>query len=412
LDLAYTQTIFNQLNVRQVLKEYGSPLYVYDERILRERCREMKAMMSYPGFKVVYSAKANTNVELLKIIRSEGLMADAMSPGEIYLESLAGFTGDEIMFVTNNVSEEEFKNAVSRGIYCSVDSMSQLATLGNVNRGGEVCLRINTDVGAGHHEKVVTGGKKAKFGIAKEDLAEALSIASRYDMRVTGLNSHIGSLFLDGQAYLQAAQVLLALAKQVPDLRLLDFGGGFGISYDHSAGVRLDLTDLGKKLEAMITQWVEETGKPITAIVEPGRYVTAECGVILGWVTSVKNNYNTWFVGCDVGFHTLLRPAMYGSYHEISIAPHNERAYQQYEQAAYLVGPICENGDILVKDRPLPVCEVGDGLIVHDTGAYGFVMASVYNSRPLPAELLLRLDGTLEVIRPAKKIEDLWHHGK
>ena len=255
---------------------------------------------------------------------------------------------------------------------------------------------------------MVTGGKKAKFGIVREDLQQAIDIAAQYDMKVTGLNHHIGSLFLDGKAYIDAAEILLELAKKVPDLRLLDFGGGFGIPYQHNSEPRLDLKLLGQDLEKLVQEWIRETGKEITVKVEPGRYVVAECGVLLGRITSVKNNYNTWFVGCDIGFNTLIRPAMYDSYHEIDIVPHISRAYQEYEKA-YLVGPICESGDILVKDRPMPVCEVNDGLIVYDVGAYGFVMASAYNSRPLPAELLRRMDGTLEIIRPAQKLEDLWH---
>jgi len=405
--MAYQKKVFNKIDVEELLNTYGSPLYVYDEEILRQRCREMKNLVSYPNFRVNYSAKANTNVELLKIIREEGLDVDAMSPGEMYLEMKAGFSAEQITFIGNNVSPSEFEYAVSRGIYVSVDSLSQLETLGRINPGGKVSLRINPGIGVGHHEKVVTGGKKAKFGITVEDIPRALEIAGRYNMKINGLNHHIGSLFLQGDEYIAAATRLLNIARTIPGIEIVDIGGGFGIPYRHKEEKRLDLAELGQKLDRLINDWVAEN-HPITLKIEPGRYVVAECGATLGRITSIKNNYNTYFIGCDVGFNTMARPFLYDAYHEVSIAPLQERDYSEYQQPVYLVGPICESGDILVHDRPFPVCQEGDALIIHDTGAYGFVMASVYNSRPLPAEVLIRLDGSLQLIRSAQRLEDLY----
>ncbi|CFX26408.1 Diaminopimelate decarboxylase, LysA [Syntrophomonas zehnderi OL-4] len=404
--MGYEKQAFAKADVLQLLKEYGSPLYVYDEEVLRNRCRELRTLVKYPHFRVNYSAKANTNVELLKIIKDEGLDVDAMSPGEMYLEMKAGFTADRIMFIGNNVSRDELQYAVDRNIYISVDSLSQLALLGEINRGGQVCLRINPIIGAGHHEKVVTGGKKAKFGIAIEDLPKAQKIADSYDMTITGLNQHIGSLFLETEAYVAAAAQLLDIAATLPTVQVVDFGGGMGIPYRHEEETRLDLHKLGQELDDLIATWVEKHW-PIMVRIEPGRYVVAECGIILGTVTAVKNNYNTYFVGCDIGFNTLIRPAMYDSYHEISVVPAQNREYQEYEQPVYLVGPICESGDILAHDRVLPVCREGDGLIVHDAGAYGFAMASNYNSRPLPAEVLIQKDGKIRIIRKAQSLKDL-----
>lgn len=405
--MAYTQKVFDKINVFDLIKEFGSPLYVYDEETLRLRCREMRNLMKYPSFRVNYSAKANTNVELLKIIRSEDLDVDAMSPGEMYLELKAGYTPDRITFIGNNVSREEMQFAVNRGIYTSVDSLSQLALLGEVNPGGEVCLRINPGIGAGHHEKVVTGGKKAKFGIAIEDLPRAQEIAAGYQLTITGLNQHIGSLFLETEEYVAAAAQMLELAAQFPSVKIVDFGGGMGIPYDHVSEPRLDLEKLGRELDDLVQNWVKKN-RPIAVKIEPGRYVVAECGAILGTVTAVKHNYNTDFVGCDIGFNTLIRPAMYDSYHEISAVPAQARAYTEYEGCVYLVGQICESGDILAHDRVLPVCREGDGIIVHDAGAYGFSMASGYNSRPLPAEVLIQCDGQVRLIRKGQTLEELW----
>lgn len=405
--LTYVEKVFGKVDVFDLLKEYGSPLYVYDEGILRYRCRELRNLLQYPSFRVNYSAKANTNVELLKIILEEDLDVDAMSPGEMFLEMKAGFTSDRIMFIGNNVSREEMQYAVDRGIYISVDSLSQLILLGEVNPGGEVCLRLNPGIGAGHHEKVITGGKKAKFGIAIEDLPKAQEIADRYQLTITGLNQHIGSLFLETEEYVAAAAQLLDIASALPSVKILDFGGGMGMPYKHASEPRLDLDKLGRELDEIITNWVKNN-RPITVRIEPGRYVVAECGAILGRVTAVKHNYNTDFVGCDIGFNTLIRPAMYDSYHEISVVPSEPRAYAEYDGAVYFVGQICESGDILAHDRVLPVCREGDALIVHDAGAYGFAMASTYNSRPLPAEVLIQRDGSVKLIRAAQTLEDLW----
>jgi len=298
--MEYKEKVFGKVPAFELLREYGSPLYVYDEEILRERCREMKGLMKYKHFRVNYSAKANTNVELLKIVREEGLDVDAMSPGEMYLEMKAGFPSDRIMFIGNNVSQEEFQYAVERGIYVSVDSISQLETLGKVNQGGKVCLRINPGIGAGHHEKVVTGGKKAKFGIAVEDLPLAWEVAARYNMKVTGLNQHIGSLFMDPGPYVEAAAKLLEIAGNWPGIEVIDIGGGLGMPYHHGDD-RLDLKSLGEQLDQLVAGWVDAHW-PITFRIEPGRYVVAECGAILGKVHSSKRKlphllcgYRYWF---------------------------------------------------------------------------------------------------------------------
>lgn len=405
--MGYEKLVFGKADVHALLKEYGSPLYVYDEETLRSRCREMRNLMKYPHFRVNYSAKANTNVELLKIICSEELDVDGMSPGEMYLEMKAGFTPDRITFIGNNVSRQELQFAVDHGILVSVDSLSQLNLLGEVNRGGAVCLRINPGIGAGHHEKVVTGGKKAKFGIAVEDLALAQEIASDFDMTITGLNQHIGSLFLEPDAYLSAAAFILGVAAGLPTVKMVDLGGGFGIPYRHEIEPRLDLVLMGEQLDRLVNDWVVNH-RPITIRTEPGRYVVAESGALLGTVTSVKENYNTFFVGTDLGFNTLVRPVMYDSYHELSVVPPQERPYQEYNKPVFIVGNICESGDILAHDRVVPVCREGDAIIVHDAGAYGFAMASTYNSRPLPAEVLIQMDGTARLIRRAQTLEDLW----
>ena len=206
---------FGKTNPVQLVEKYGSPLYVYSESILRQRCKELKAIVTYKNLKVNYSAKANTNLTILQIIHDEGLLIDAMSPGEIFIEMKAGFKPEEILFISNNVSDEEMLFAINKGILVSVDSLSQLEKYGRLNKGGKVAVRINPGVGAGHHEKVVTGGKKTKFGIDPNFIGELKSILSQYDLKLAGLNQHIGSLFMTGDTYIAAATFLLSFAENL-----------------------------------------------------------------------------------------------------------------------------------------------------------------------------------------------------
>lgn len=392
----------------ELLAKYGSPLYVYNERILRIRCREMTGLVSYPQFKVNYSIKANSNLQLLKIIRSEGLAADAMSPGEIHVLLAAGFTPAEIFYVGNNVSEAEMSFALERGILASVDSLSQLEQFGRLNPGGRVAVRFNPGIGVGHHEKVITGGKKTKFGIYPELVDEVKQMAAQYRLQVAGINQHIGSLFLEGEAFLEGVKSLLEIARKFDNLEFVDIGGGFGIPYSKQTGqTKLDLAKLGGVLDDLFRQWTKSYGRTIEFRIEPGRYIVAECGVLLGTVYAVKENYGTTYVGTDLGMNVMIRPAMYEAYHDLEVYRRGQSATQGNSKRVTVVGNICESGDIIAKDRELPEAGEGDILGVMDAGAYGFSMSSNYNNRLRPAEVLIREDGTPLLIRRRDTLEDL-----
>ena len=338
-------------------QQFGTPLYVYNETVLRQRCRELKALSSLPGFGVNYSVKANTNPVLLRIIREEGLVVDAMSPGELYMDQLAGFTADEILYISNNISEDELRNAVRHGVLISVDSLSQVETLGRVNPGGKVMVRFNPGIGAGHHAKVVTAGKETKFGVSPELLDDLFAILKKYDLHLAGINQHIGSLFMEADGYIAAAEVLLHLAERLPadvleKLEVIDFGGGFGIPYHkYEDQPRLDMDDLG--------------------------------------------------------FNVLVRPAMYDSFHDVEVYRQGAQGPDTETVEQSVVGNICESGDILAKNRQLPLLHEGDVLGVLDAGAYGFVMSSSYNQRCRAAEILIQADGSVRLIRRRETLEDL-----
>ena len=400
---------FKGISPFEIIKEYGSPLYVYNESILRQRCREMKNFITYPNFSVNYSTKANSNLELLKIVREEGLNADAMSPGEIYVLLAAGFKPEQIFYISNNVSAEEMKYAIEKGIILSADSLSQLELYGKLNPGRKVAVRFNPGVGAGHHEKVVTAGKKTKFGVNMDYISEVKEILKRYDLKLVGINQHIGSLFMEGKPYIEGVKSLLDIAKQFDDLEFVDLGGGFGIPYRKQEGQeRLELKDFGSKLDQVLKDWVREYGKDITFKIEPGRYIVAECSVLLGTVHSIKNNYGVTYAGTDIGFNVLARPVMYDSHHDIEVYREGKLLKStESDKPVYVVGNICESGDILAKDRMLPELKEGDILGIMDAGAYGYSMSSNYNNRLRPAEVLIRENGSISLIRRRDTLEDL-----
>ncbi len=402
---------FKSQTPRELVQAYGSPLYVYNEEILRQNCRELKGMCKYPRFSINFSAKANANLHLMAIVREEGLDVDAMSPGEIHAELAAGFEADRIFFIPNNVGDEEFLYAIERNILTSVDSLSQLERYGRLNTGGRVAVRINPGVGAGHHEKVVTGGKKTKFGISIEDLNEIKNIADRYKLKVVGINQHIGSLFMDGSTYIDSVKQLAEVAMSFPDLEFIDFGGGFGIPYKHRGGeVRLDLVALGKRLDEFMHEisgtYAKTYGRELAFKVEPGRYVVCESGALLGTVHAIKYNGATKYVGTDIGMNVLARPVLYDAFHDMDAGMGIDAECSDKETVT-VVGNICESGDILAKDRQLSHVNENDIICVYDAGAYGMSMSSNYNNRLRPAEVLLKQDGSVKLIRRRDTFEDL-----
>ncbi|HUW64464.1 MAG TPA: diaminopimelate decarboxylase [Spirochaetia bacterium] len=388
-----------------LIEKYGSPLYIYDENTLRFRCREMRNLLPGNNFRVNYSIKANSNLELLRIIMSEGIDVDAMSPGEIHVQQMAGFPKERIFYIGNNVSAGEMMYAIEKGILVSVDSLSQLELFGTICRGGQVAVRFNPGVGAGDHEKIVTAGKKTKFGVQKDFIAEVKGLIARYDLELIAINQHIGSLILDEDQYINGARNLLDIARELEGLKFIDLGGGFGIPYRRNEN-RLDLSRLSEKLGALLDDFLKDyDNSEVVFKVEPGRYMVAECGMLLGEVYCIKENYGIKYIGADLGFNVFMRPVMYGSYHEVEVIKRSGD-YGASEEVT-VVGNVCESGDILVKDRMLPRIDEGDVVVIMDAGAYGFSMSSNYNCRLRPAEVLICSDGKDKLIRRRETFDDI-----
>lgn len=399
---------FKGNNPEDIVKEFGTPLYVYNEEIIRKHMDSVaKVIEKYP-YTANYSVKANTNIHILKLALEEGNNCDAMSVGEIRMLETAGFPTDRIFFVPNNVSEEELQYAIDKGIMTSLDSLEQLELYGSLNPGGECAVRINPGVGAGHHEKVVTAGKKTKFGIAEEDIDRIFEIAKKYNLKIVGINQHIGSLFMDPEPYLKAVANLLRIAVRFEGLKFIDFGGGYGIPYHKLDGeAEYDMESFKKRLEPILDEFVQNYGSIPLFKSEPGRYCVAEGSVILGRVHAVKQNAGKKYAGTDIGMNVLVRPSMYDSWHDIEVIRDGKVVPRTDMEEITVTGNICESGDLLAKDRMLPKMQRGDLACVLDTGAYGYSMCSPYNSRPRPAEVMICADGSVKQIRRRETIEDL-----
>lgn len=407
---------FEGNNPEELAKNFGTPLYVYNEKILRDRMKKVANVITKFPYTANYSVKANTNIHILKLALEEGLNCDAMSVGEITLLLKAGFPAERIFFVPNNVSSDELEFAINNKIMTSLDSLSQLELFGktceklNISSENRKCaVRINPGVGAGHCEKVVTGGKKTKFGIAEYAIHQIFEIAQKYNIRIAGINQHIGSLFMDPQPYLDAVTNLLFIAIKFPNLEFVDFGGGYGIPYHKLDDEKpFPMEEFKTRLEPILDIFTKSYGKTPLFKSEPGRYCVAEGSVILGRVHATKENSGTNFAGTDVGMNVLVRPSMYDSHHDIEILRNGKVVSRDGDlQEQTVTGNICESGDILAKNRKLPKIEEGDLICVLDTGAYGYSMCSSYNSRPRPAEVLICADGSVKQIRRRETIDDL-----
>lgn len=392
----------------KLVQKYGSPLYVYNEKIFRKNCRDLKAMCPYPNFIVNYSIKANSNLTLLSIAKSEGLRAEATSPGEVAALLAVGYEPENIFFITNNASTEDMIFAIEKGLLFSVDSLSQLDRYGQANPGGKVAVRFNPGMGSGHHKNVVTGGEDTKFGVNEIYVTQVKELLKKHNLTIVGINQHIGSYILDVNIFMESVERLLGIAKNFDTLEFIDLGGGFGIPYRKQEGEKpLDLQSLGQALVKFIEKFSKDYGRDLTYMVEPGRYVPAESGILLGTVHAIKNNNEEKYIGTDLGFTVLIRPVLYDAYHEIEVYREGDSPVNAETEVVRVVGNVCESGDYIAKDRLLPVIQEGDVLGVLDAGAYGYSMSSQYNHRLRPAEILIRENGDITLIRRRDTFEDL-----
>ena len=396
----------------ELAQEYGTPLYVTDEIRVRDNYQRVYQAFSkeYSDFKIFYAAKSNTSLAMMKILEQEGSCIDAVSPGEIYTALLAGFEPERILYTGNNVTTEELQFALDASVRMNLDSISMLERLAELPgaKGTKISFRVNPMVGAGHHDHCITGGELSKFGIMEHEAVEVYQKAQELGFQPVGIHTHIGSGILDPEPFKLAVQVLMDVAGRVHKeagvtFEFIDFGGGLGIPYTPEEGL-LDIKKFAAEIVGLYRDKLQEhsMNNP-TMCIEPGRYIVGDASYLLTTVNTVKQSYRK-FIGVNAGFNTLLRPTMYGSYHHILVA---DKPEAEPTESIDVAGNVCESGDLFARDRPLPEIKEGDILAIMNAGAYAFSMASHYNSRPLPAEVMV-CDGEVDIIRERETFADLF----
>jgi diaminopimelate decarboxylase len=381
-------------------KQYGTPLYVYDASIIERQYKRITSAYKYPKFKVHYACKALTNLNILKLLRQWGAGLDCVSINEVRLGLKAGFKPQDILFTPNFASTAEYSEAVELGIKINIDAIPMLENWGLHHKNVPFCIRINPHLMAGGNSKISVGHIDSKFGISIHQLPHVLRIVENQGLTVEGLHMHTGSDILDVDIFIRGAEILLEAARKFPHLQYIDLGSGYKVPYKPD-DIETDVEEVGEKLSAYFADFCKEYGRELTLMVEPGKFLVSEAGYFFAACTLVKQTTSTAFVGLDAGFNQLIRPMFYGSYHKIVNITEPTFKPRIYN----VVGNICETDTFAVDRRIAEVVE-GDVLCFYNAGAYGWMMASNFNSRLRPAEVLL-WKGKAHLIRERDTFEDL-----
>ncbi|WP_055586529.1 diaminopimelate decarboxylase [Streptacidiphilus griseoplanus] len=401
----------NASRIAEVAERHGTPVWVYDAERIRSQIARLRR------FDVIrFAQKACSNIHVLRLMREEGVLVDAVSEGELERALAAGFTpgGPEqpVVFTADVLGRSTLRRVVELGVPVNAGSPQMLEQVGRAAPGHPVWIRINPGFGHGHSRKTNTGGEHSKHGIWHEHLAESLELVDRHRLDLVGLHMHIGS----GADYGHLEQVCETMVKQVRltgrDVRAISAGGGLSVPYA-PGDPELDTDRYFRLWDAARQELVSELGHPVRLEIEPGRFLVAGSGVLAAEVQARKPMGGNHFVLVDAGFNDLMRPAMYGSSHQVSVLSPGGEVRDTAVLDTVLAGPLCESGDVFtqtpggeVQPVPLPWAEIGDLLVFHDAGAYGASMSSNYNSRPLVPEVLL--DGAeTRLIRRRQTVREL-----
>ncbi|MFZ2455965.1 MAG: diaminopimelate decarboxylase [Candidatus Altiarchaeia archaeon] len=401
--------------LKKIAEEFGTPSYVYYEERLINNYREFYSAFKkrYPSVKVLYAYKANTSLALCTLLKKEGAGADVVSGGELATARKIGLAGADIMYTNNSKSPEEIGYAIDSGAIINADSVPDLMLIqGEAKKRKKtvkISFRINPGVDPKTHAKIATGLKGSKFGVhIEEDAAfNAYKTAAGLDhIKAVGVQTHIGSQITEVAPFVDSAEKMMEFALRLKKdlhikLEYVDLGGGLGIPYRDEKTAKPE--DYAAAVVPVIEKWNKLLGYEPALWLEPGRYLVANTGMVLARVQTVKETPYKKFINTDAGFNTLIRPAMYDAYHRIElVGKEKEQKTELYDVA----GNVCESGDLFAKDRMLPKAQAGDLLAIMDAGAYGYSMASRYNTRLMPPEVLIRSNGKYELIREREKPEE------
>jgi diaminopimelate decarboxylase len=394
-------------------QQYGTPLYVTSEdRVCEQFGSYKKALTSrYPKVRILFAAKANGNLSVMRALARLGAGADVFSSGELHLALEAGISAENLLFNGSSKTPEDLNLAVGKGVKVSVDSLDELHQLDGAAKAAgktaKIAFRVNPALAVPTHPKIATGLATSKFGIPHKEIPAAYREAmSCKNIQPVGIHCHIGSQILDVEPFTRAAEVMVRIARELTDmgvrLEFIDLGGGLGIPYHHDTDPAPTPEEYAAKVVPIFKAGVEACGITPELWVEPGRSLVADSTVLLTRVNSTKSAHKR-FANVDAGFNLLIRPAMYDAYHEVIVA---NKADSPLTTEYTVTGPICETGDILAPDRKLPQIVAGDIIAVLDTGAYGFAMSSQYNCRPRCPEVLIQ-GAQVSLMRRGETIEDI-----
>lgn len=391
----------NNKTLLQIAEDFGSPVYVYDaDTITSQYNRLTKAFSTVKNLKLNYAVKALSNISVLKLFNSLGSGLDTVSIQEVQLGLKAGFKPEDIIFTPNGVSLEEIENVAKLGVQINIDNLSILEQFGTKHPKVPVCIRINPHVMAGGNTNISVGHIDSKFGISIHQIPLLLRIVENTKMNINGIHMHTGSDILDIDVFLYASEILFETAKNFKDLEFIDFGSGFKVPYK-AGDIETNIEELGKKLSKRFNTFCKNYGKELTLAFEPGKFLVSEAGMFLAKVNVVKQTTSTVFAQVDSGFNHLIRPMLYGSQHEI-INISNPKGRERFYS---VVGYICET-DTFANNRRINEINEGDILCFKNAGAYCFTMASNYNSRYRPAEVLIYKEKP-QLIRKRETFDDI-----
>jgi diaminopimelate decarboxylase len=402
------QLPFSKQQIEKIIEQYPTPFHIYDEKGIREYARKfIKAFSWNPGFKEFYAIKSAPNPYLMKIMRQEGFGIDCSSIAELVLAEKLGMKGDEIMFTSNDTPAYEYKKAVDLGAIINLDDISHIEYLEkNVGLPNLVCFRYNP--GALKEGNTIIGHpEEAKYGFTREQLFEGYQMLVEKGVTRFGLHTMVASNELDAAYFVETAQILFDLIVEIKqrvgiDIEFANLGGGIGIPYKPT-DQPVDLEFMSQGIQKLYKEKIEGNGlKPLKIYFESGRAMTGPYGFLVSQVLHIKKTYKQ-YAGLDSCMANLMRPALYGSYHHITILG---KEYEPQTEVYDVTGSLCENNDKFAINRKLPKVEPGDILVIHDTGAHGHAMGFNYNGKLRSAELLLRESGEVKLIRRAETLND------
>jgi diaminopimelate decarboxylase len=401
MELANNQYSIQDVQVLDICEQFGTPVYVYDAEKIVHQLKSLKMAFSDVDVKIKYATKALTNLSILRLLRKYGAGADAVSIQEVQLALKAGFAPAEIMFTPNCADYKEIEEGVALGVTVNIDNLSHLKKFGaQFGNTYPCCLRLNPHIMAGGNYKISTGHSHSKFGISVFQLHDIMDTVNQFNIHVNGLHIHTGSEISETEVFLKMADIFFSVAREFKNLRFIDFGSGFKVAY-HEGEVTTNVYDVGLKLSKAFREFCEQYGRKLEMWIEPGKYIVSEAGNLLVKTTVVKSTPEVTFAGVNSGLNHLLRPMMYDAYHHIINVSNPNGQQKMYT----VVGYICET-DTLGTDRKLNEVREGDILAIGNAGAYGFSMASNYNSRLRPAEVLV-YKGEAKLIRERETFDDL-----